>query len=374
VHLVSLSQIPRLRTGEELEAARSALSPHLSGLDVFTLPFQGHTLDKMRTALRARLRGEAYDVAWLRHQPLHEHLRVLSTTTRFDLIHADTAGLWPYTAYFPGVPVLVNHHNIESQMMERRSALAHNPVVRYILRGEAERLRQLEVTTGTGAARHLVVSSLDRDRLLEIVPEALVEVVENGVDLEYFTPSNPAATTPNTLVFVGRLNAYTNEDAALFLMREIMPFLPEHRLTLVGANPTPAVLRAADRVRATVTGFLPDVRAMVGASEIYICPMRDGGGTRLKVLDALAMAKPLIATEVAVEGIGLIPDEHFLLAETPLEFAEGVGRLSADPALRARLGRAGRMHVEERYGWPAIGHKLLESYDAGIRQSVPLSS
>lgn len=374
VHLASLSQIPRLRTGEELEAAKRALSPHLAGLDVFTLPFQGHTADKVRTALRARLRGEAYDVAWLRHRPLHDHLRTLATTTRFDLIHADTAGLWPYTSYFHGVPVIVNHHNIESQMMERRSALARNRVVRYVLRGEAARLRQLEVTTGTGAARHLVVSALDRDRFLEIVPGAVVDVVENGVDLEYFTPSDPTATTPNTLVFAGRLNAYTNEGAALFLLREIMPLLPDHRLTLVGANPTPAVVETAARVGAEVTGFLPDVRPVVGAAEIYICPMRDGGGTRLKVLDALAMAKPLIATGVAVEGLGLVPGKHFILAETAREFADGVRRLSADATLRAEVGAAGRGHVETHFGWPAIGAKLQRSFGSVIRERTGAQS
>ncbi len=370
VHLVSLSQIPRLRTGDELEEAKRALSPYLAGLDVFTLPFQGHTLDKVRTALRARLRGEAYDVAWLRHQPLHDHLRTLATTTRFDLIHADTAGLWPYTSYFRGVPVIVNHHNVESQMMERRSVQARNPLIRYVLRGEAKRLRELEVTTGTGAARHLVVSALDRDRLLEIVPDAAVDVVENGVDLEYFRPSDPTATTPNTLVFVGRLNAYTNEDAALFLLREIMPLLPDHTLTLVGANPTPTLMGAAARMGAQVAGFLPDVRPVVGAAEIYICPMRDGGGTRLKVLDALAMAKPLIATGVAVEGLGLIPGQHFILAEAPEEFGDGVRRLSASVVLRTDLGTAGRKHVEDHFGWSAIGAKMLEACNITAETSM----
>jgi glycosyltransferase involved in cell wall biosynthesis len=147
-----------------------------------------------------------------------------------------------------------------------------------------------------------------------------------------------------------------------FLLNEIWPALPtsiERRLSLVGRDPPASAHAAAARdSRIAVTGFVPDVRPYLHSASICVCPIRVGGGTRLKVLDGLAMARPLVATSVAVEGLEMVDGKHYLRAETPSEFVAQIRRLEADAELRQRIGTAGRCLVVDRYDWRVIGRKL----------------
>jgi glycosyltransferase involved in cell wall biosynthesis len=160
---------------------------------------------------------------------------------------------------------------------------------------------------------------------------------------------------------------YPNREAVRFLAREVWPAVagddPAWRLDILGRHPPRALLALAKRdPRVEVPGFVPDVRPYLARAGIYVCPIRDGGGTRLKVLDALAAGKALVATGLAVEGIAVEPEVHFLRAETPAEFSAQVHRLAGDIALRAELGRQGRLLVERCYAWPVVGRSLLEAY------------
>jgi glycosyltransferase involved in cell wall biosynthesis len=130
------------------------------------------------------------------------------------------------------------------------------------------------------------------------------------------------------------------------------------------------VRAAQEDSRVVVTGFVEDVRPYLDAASIYVCPIRDGGGTRLKVLDALAMGKPLVATGLAVEGLSLVEDEHYLRAETPFEYVTQIRRLEHDPILRYRLAHAGRDLVVRRYAWEVIGEKLERAYRLPEAQAV----
>ncbi|MBE0591721.1 MAG: glycosyltransferase, partial [Gemmatimonadales bacterium] len=130
----------------------------------------------------------------------------------------------------------------------------------------------------------------------------------------------------------------------------------------VGRDPPDDVVAAGSNPRIEVLGFVPDVRPLVDKASIYVCPIRDGGGTRLKILDALAMAKPLVATGLAVEGLGLIEGEHFLRADAPEDFVAQVACLERDPGLRRRLAVAGRRVVEERFAWGRVADQLEEAY------------
>jgi glycosyltransferase involved in cell wall biosynthesis len=195
-----------------------------------------------------------------------------------------------------------------------------------------------------------------------------VKVVENGVDVDYFRPS-PGAERPGSLVFVGGMNWYPNRDAVIHFLTDIWPIVlrsnPRRSVTIIGQHP-PAEVTRLDDGRVHVTGFVDDIRPHLDAAEIYICPMRDGGGTRLKILDALAMEKALVASGLAVEGIDLIEDEHYVRADTPTDFARAIDRLGSDPSLRRRLGRNGRLLVERKYAWSVIGQSLEAAYADAI--------
>jgi len=262
-------------------------------------------------------------------------------------------------------------------MMERRADLESSRVARRLLRIHALRLARLERRTADSFRVHLAVSELDRDRLLELVPEARVEVIRNGVDLDYFRPV-PAdrPVVPRSIIFAGGLSWYPNRKAVQWLLDEILPRLraryPDATATIIGRNPPPEFLELAERDPGlTFTGFVDDIRPHIARAAVYACPIFDGGGTRLKILDTLAQQVPLVATPMAVEGVGVESGRHALLAGDAEGFADAVGRIFDDPAVGARMAAEGRCLVEERFGWTAIGEKLRGVYEEAAATPEP---
>jgi glycosyltransferase involved in cell wall biosynthesis len=223
-------------------------------------------------------------------------------------------------------------------------------------------------------AVNLVVSDLDGERLVRLAPSANVEVVPNGVDTAHFRADPEIRPEPSTMAFAGGMDWYPNRDAMVYFARDIWPRLvstnARRRAIIIGRN-APSDLTELRDSRLEVLGFVPDVRPLVSRAAIYICPIRVGGGTRLKILDALAMSRALVSTDLGVEGLDLTPEVHFLRANTPDEFDRQITRLEGDEALRLQLGRAGRELVEKRFSWDVVGQSLLESYErAAGRRTV----
>ncbi|MBI3621542.1 MAG: glycosyltransferase, partial [Nitrospirae bacterium] len=181
--------------------------------------------------------------------------------------------------------------------------------------------------------------------------------IPTGVDTAYFTP-NGSREAPGRLVFTGSMDWYPNEDAMLYFMGAILPRIrqdvPDVSLTVVGRNPSARLAEAASTIGVQVTGTVDDIRPHVDEAAVYVVPLRVGGGTRLKIFEALAMGKAVVSTTVGAEGLPLIPGEHFLRADDPADFARAVVALLRDPNRRQALGMAGRRLVEERYAWPRV--------------------
>ncbi len=371
VHLVALSQRGQHPAPEQVREAVRELARFCARVRSFPIVSDRSRWHWAALAALTFVRATPYDVNWLDSPALWSHLAALAASESFDLIHIDTIGLMPYARLFAGVPVVLNHHNIESQMMWRRSEREPAQWKRLYFRREASKLEVLERAVCPGVAVNLVVSELDASRLREVAARARISVVDNGVDIHYFEPRIHDGGLAGGLVFAGGMNWYPNREAVLFLIGEIWPALladrPDRRVTILGQSPPDELVAAARDPRVMVPGFVPDVRPYIGAASIYICPIRDGGGTRLKVLDALAMAKPLVATGLAVEGLGLEEEVHYLRAETPAEYVRQIRRLEADVALRERLARAGRALVERRYAWEVIGGKLETAYREAVQ-------
>jgi glycosyltransferase involved in cell wall biosynthesis len=228
----------------------------------------------------------------------------------------------------------------------------------------------LERFAAPSAATNLVVSDLDGARLRDIAPGAAVSVVDNGVDTDFWRPG----TDGKGIIFAGTLGWYPNRDAVEFLLADVWPALvaknADRRLVLVGRDPPPMATVAAKDARVEVTGFVPDVRPYMRSASISVCPMRVGGGTRLKILDSLAMALPLVSTAIGVEGLDLVENVHYLRAETAAEFVKQIDRLERDPELRANLGCAGRCLVVDRYDWSVIGRQLDAAYARAVPSAV----
>ncbi len=365
VELVTFRQRAFHPDVESVGESVDALAAHLTVRAVVDLPVERGRAARSWELVRSGFTPAPFTVRWNASREMDATLAELARTAHFDLVHFDTVGMLQYRHHFPGAAWVLNHHNIESQMMRQR--IPHAPLaLRPYLWWEALRLERWERIHGGEADLHLVVSELDRARLLEILPGASAEVVENAVDTESFRPLG-SPKRAGRVVFVGRIDAYANLAAARWLRDEIWPEVLRHRpdasLGIVGRSPPEEILawgRATPSVE--VTGFVDDVRLSFDEAEVFVCPIFQGGGTRLKVLDAMAMGLPVVSHEMALEGLDVTPGEHVLSGRTGREIADAVVRLLADPARARRMGEAGRERVDGLYSTRAVHKHLNEAY------------
>jgi glycosyltransferase involved in cell wall biosynthesis len=369
VHLFALHQ-PRLLPSADLTASVQALSGLCRSVRVFPLGAEQSPAHRWWSRAESVVGPAPFDVVWLRSPAMASALDGFFREGGADLIHADTIGLWPYVAGHTAAPVALGHHNVESELIARRAEHERSRWKAWLMRRDGTKLRHLEARAADAAAVNITVSALDAAQLRRIAGRAAVAVVENGVDTEHWRPGEPGAETPRTSVFAGTLGWYPNRDAVEFLLGEVWPLLvrrnPDRRLLIVGRDPPRAARDAAHDPRVQVTGFVPDVRPYLREATMCVYPVRVGGGTRLKVLDALAMAKPVVATAICVEGLDLIDGEHYLRAETPDEFVAQIERVESNPDLGRRLGGAGRRVVVDRFDWEVVGRELDRAYAAAM--------
>ena len=334
---------------------------------VLPLPVDGGRWRKPLMALRS-LWGHPYTVRWTQCASYAAAIGEALADTDYDVVHFDTISLAPY-AQLPGkmqqLPRLMNHHNIESAMLRRRAQLDSSPLRAWYYRQEGTRLARYEQQTADQFAAHLVCSALDGERLqAQCRTVQCVEVIPNGVDTEYFRhdPELPAAPQ-DSLIFAGRLDWYPNASAMHWCISDLWPRIkalrPTARMAIAGKAPAVQLLEAAAADSAlTVPGFVDDIRPWIQGAQVYLCPITDGGGTKLKILDALAMGCAIVAHPIACEGIEVTDGLNVLLADTAEGLVSHCLRLFDDPALRARLSAAAVELAESTYTFTSIGSKL----------------
>ena len=370
VHLISLRKERNRPAVDALEDDYPAPGEFCDRTSLFPIPSEETPFGRLFVLASGLWDSDPYDDRWLASNEIEEFLREDLPLDSYDVIHLDTLGLAQYGQWFGDTPKIMNHHNIESHMMARRAEQEGAIWNRWYLRAESRKLARWEREWCGDYADNLVVSSLDGERLEKVVPGASWTVIPNGVDTKYFQPENVHGGSGDGMVFVGRMSWYPNEDAVRWLLDEIWPALhedrPERRLTLVGSSPPESLSREPDARNVRATGFVPDVRPFMNEAQIYICPIRTGGGTRLKILDAMAMGMPLVATEMSVEGLDLTEGEHYLRAETPQEYVKVVGELETDPDLRSSLAVRAREEAVQRFSWAHIGKRLHEAYRRAV--------
>lgn len=321
---------------------------------------------KLSVALGALLSGSAYSIDWLKSKALKDKVDSVLREGSFDLIHVDTVSMMDYLDDRVKALVAINHHNIESDMMRVRSEKSSSLMARTYLRIEANRIESYEKLHCRRAWLNLTCSEEDAKRLKELDSALSVEVVPNGVDVDYFRPDG-TEPRPCSMIFVGGQSWYPNKDAMEFFADEIWPLLKAARddieFDLIGKNPSKKILELAQSdERFRVHGFVDDIRPMVARAAVYVCPIRDGGGTKLKILDALSCGKAIVAYPHAVDGIEVKDKVSVLLARTPDEFASKCLSLFDDARLRDRIGVAARSLAVEKYSYRMIGKALRERY------------
>ncbi len=237
-------------------------------------------------------------------------------------------------------------------------------------RAQLRMARHFESWMFEGYDRCVVLTDRDAEALKDLDDDLPLVVIPNGVDVEYFTPTGFEASQP-TLMFIGNYDYAPNLDAALRLVRDLFPQIkrrvPKARLLLVGGN-VPDELAAFESDSIDITGRVPDLRPYFESALIFISPLRLGAGIKNKVLQAMAMQVPIVATPLSCDGIPILPDQHVILGTTDSELVEGVFRLIRDPGLRKRLRQNGRILVEQHFTWARVVDRYEQLYDQVIRE------
>jgi polysaccharide biosynthesis protein PslH len=382
VDLIAFVQEPWVRTlfpslKEGLEESRQALEAICRSVTFLPIDHVQRRFGKELTAVRALLTGSTYATSWLVSGPARAAIARQLKARPYDLVHFDTIGLAPYRALAGATPATLTHHNVESHMLQRRADHTANILLRGYLRYEGSKLQQIETRLAPQFAAHITCSDLDTARLREIVPDANIVVIPNGVDCEFFSAQG-GPVRPNSVVFVGSMNWYPNVEAMLFFLREVWPSLksrvPQATLDIGGSAPSEPLLKLARSLPdVTVHGYLPDVRPLIDQAAVYVCPIRDGGGTKLKILDAFAMQKCVVAHPIACEGIDVTAGSNVILATTPEEFVAEISRLLADEGQRRALGMAAR-RLAERYSFRSIGARFNATMEDVARRRLPAAA
>ena len=315
-----------------------------------------------RTAqLRTLPSRRSWELASHRNQALSQRLDERLTRERWDAVVVEFAqmavnleGLARRTA------VVLDEHNVEFDLQRRTAASADGVARRVFGSVNWRKLRREEVDVW----RHVDGVSATSERDAAIIrmhaPHVPCVLAPNGVDLDRFAPRT-APPDPNTVVLFGAHNYFPNTDGLRFLLGEIWPRViervPDARLRVIGHPPPPEVAALAPP-SVTVEGFVDDVVSEAGRAAVAIAPLRIGGGTRLKVVEAMALARPVVATRIGAEGLDVADQRDLLLADDPTAFADAVVQLLSDPAMAADLGRRGRARAEQLYGWDACAAPL----------------
>jgi polysaccharide biosynthesis protein PslH len=263
------------------------------------------------------------------------------------------------------LPSVLFQHNVEAMIWQRHYEVQKNPVRKAYLRNQWRKAQSYERDECRRYDRIVAVSVDDRLTMEQEYELTNVEDIPTGVDTEYFRPSGKVNPEPNHLVFTGSMDWLPNEDAIRYFTAQILPLIrqsiPDIKLTVVGRNPFPGLIELGKRDPAiTVTGRVDDVRPYIERAAAYVIPLRIGGGTRLKVYEAMAMERPLISTSVGAEGLPLSAGEELLLADTPDDFATAVVRVLKDQSLARKLGARAAATVRERFGWDKVAARFAE--------------
>ncbi|MEO0086345.1 MAG: glycosyltransferase family 4 protein, partial [candidate division WOR-3 bacterium] len=280
-----------------------------------------------------------------------------------DFLHVGIYGLAASRQL--NVPVILRAHNVDSCLMARFRAQATNPLVKAYAALQQARLRRYEQTFLPRFDRCVAITPRDAEALSRISGRP-VDWIPAGVAVDDFSPAG-SDEEPASVVTVGLMQWLPNAVSTCWLLESVLPLVrqhePEARLYVVGKEPPPAIQRHHDGQRVIVTGFVPDPRPWMARASVYAVPTRVGSGMRVKVLEALAMGKAVVSTRMGCEGIeGLVDGENIVLADSAQDFAAAIITLFRRPDLRARLGRAGRALVAERYRWEDVARRFLALY------------
>lgn len=323
------------------------------------------------TLLKAFLKRQPITVARYDLPAYRQKFRELIATENYDLVHYEMF----HTAQFyteTDLPGVLSQQNVDSEIWRRLCSETANPFYKFAYWTQQLAFQRYERVLSPKFDAVTCTSDIDAAVFQRHCAADAIAIIPNGVDVTHFQPDF-TTEAPAHLIYIGSMDWYPNEDAVAFFADDILPGIRSEvsdvRFSIVGGNPSARVQKLAERDGVIVTGRVPEIKPYFAEATVFVVPLRIGSGTRLKILEALAMGKAIVSTSVGAEGLDLTDGEEIFIADTPEPFAEAVARLLTDPALRRRIGENGRARVEKDYDWRSIGEKLHQRYTEIVRRA-----
>lgn len=323
-----------------------------------------------------------YSLSRYRVDVFRDRVRAELAERKIDLVVCDFLTPWvnlPDDAASFGIPIVLFQHNVEAEIWRRHADVAANPLSRWYFGLQHHRMMRYEKEACLAADHVVAVSEHDARLFREQYGVTSVSDVPTGVDIEYFDPAPFTSRVPARLVFTGSMDWMPNADGISWFTEEVWPLVrarrPDASFTIVGRNP-PAAVRALATPGSgiEVTGSVPDVRPYLGTGSVFVVPLRIGGGTRLKIYEAMAMECPVVSTTVGAEGLPVVSGEHLQIADDPISFAERCIALLDDNDAASAMANRAAGYVRTNFGWDAVADHFVSmcSSAATARRAIPV--
>jgi glycosyltransferase involved in cell wall biosynthesis len=355
----------------DADECRRAMQAYCREVVMVPNPYGREGLTKRLLQLRSLASTRSFERLRVTLPALQQTLDRALRAKRFDVVNLE----FPYLGHYDlrqaprgqkPPPLVVDSHEIAYDLA-RQFALAGGSLGRRLYAGvNWRKLRREELDTYRDADGVYLCSPADERRLLDQVPGVRTAVIPNAADVEYYQPrSTDPQPDGRTVVYFGLLSTIPNIDGVVHFVRDIWPRIaeadPEARCKIIGGRPPPSLLALAGS-RVELTGFVSDLRPHLAAAAVVVVPLRLGGGTRLKIVEAMAMGKAIVSTTLGGEGIEAVAGRDILVEDEPAAFADAVHRLLAEPGRAARIGQSARRLAVERYGWSQAARALEGFY------------
>ena len=331
----------------------------------FQMPSEKSPASRYLTAFKALFSLKPYSVKWLTSSKMRQYLSEQLQSDTFDAVHIDTMGLLDNVdEELLSVSAIVNHHNAEHIMMARRASKEKNLLKRLYYGLESKKIEAYDKRKFQFFKNHIACSEPDVKKIKELGKDLSVSLVPNGVTIKANVGRSPVI---GNFLFVGGLDWYPNTDAIIFLLEDIAPKISEKgykiQIDIVGKNPNDKILELASEFEfIKLHGYVEDIDAMYANAQAFLCPLRDGGGTKLKVLDAMMHGLPVIGTDIAFEGIDVTNGKQGFVCNHSNEIASLVLKMArcTDTHEYEDVGQSARELVQQRYNATAIAHNYSQ--------------
>ena len=369
--------ITQLAQRHEVTLYTFDLTPHVhgrvealqqAGVRVLLAPLAPHQQNKRLYQLRSLLHPQPYQYFERYNKAMQDLLTTELTRHRYDIVQVEFAQMGYYDLPNNGhTQTILDQHNVEHEVMYRTYRNEKSLLRKLYNYAEWRKFSRQEIKICRKFDKILTTSARDAQILGAKLPNKPFHVIPNGVDSHYFTYDRQQKPEANSLLFTGSIDYYPNTEGLLYFLHEIWPLLqqaqPDIKFYIAGKNPPPEIVAFGQAdPHVIVTGTVNDMRDYHHKAAVVVVPLRIGGGTRLKILEAMAMSRPVVSTTVGAEGIDHTAEENILLADTPEAFSQAVLTLLADPDLRQKMGQHGRGLIEKQYDWQAIATQLEKIY------------